>query len=82
MKSTDSKNEMLSRAKNLKDNDKSKRMFISPDLTRKQQALDKELRMQLKKFHDEGKTDVRIKFGKIVKNSRGGREEILLLPQI
>jgi len=57
-------------------------MFISPDLTRRQQALDKELRMQLKKFHDEGETEVRIKFGKIVKNNRGGREEILYQPLI
>jgi hypothetical protein len=57
-------------------------MFISPDLTRKQQAYDKELRTQLKKFRDDGETDVRIKFGKIVKNNRGGREEILFQPQI
>jgi hypothetical protein len=28
----------------------------------------------LKKFPDDGETDVRIKFGKIVKNNRGGRE--------
>ena len=82
LKFIDSKKEMLCRAKNLKDNDKFKRMFISPDLTRKQQALDKELRMQLNKFRDEGETDARIKFEKIVKNSRGGREEILFQPQI
>jgi len=66
----------------LKDNEKFKRMFISPDLTRKQQALDKELRIQLKKFHAEGDRCVRIKFGKIVKNNRGGREEILFQPLI
>jgi len=77
LKSIDRKKKILSRAKSLKDNDKFKRMFISPDLTRRQQALDKELRMQLKKFRDKGETEVRIKFGKIVKNNRGGREEIL-----
>ena len=82
LKSIDSKKEILSRAKSLKDEEKFKRMFISPDLTRKQQALDKELRTQLKKFRDDGETDVRIKSGKIVKNNRGGREEILYLPQL
>lgn len=82
LKSIDSKKEILSRAKSLKDSEKFKRMFISPDLTRKQQAYDKELRTQLKKFRDDGETDVRIKFGKIVKNNRGGREEILFQPQI
>ena len=73
---------MLSQAKNLKDNDKFKRMFILPDLTRQQQALDNELSMQLNKLCDEGETDARIKFAKIVKNSRGGKEEILFQPQI
>jgi len=81
-KSIDSKKEILSRAKSLKENDKFKRMFISPDLTRRQQALDKELRMQLKTFRYEGEIEVRIKFGKIVKNKRGGREEILYQPLI
>jgi hypothetical protein len=57
-------------------------MFISPDHTRKQQALDKELRTQLKKFCDDGKTDVRIKFRKIVEINGGGGEEIMYQPQL
>jgi len=82
LKSIDSKREILSQAKSLKDNDKFKRMIILLDRTRKQQALDKELRMQLKKFRDEGETDVRINFGKIVKNNTGGRDETLFQPLI
>ena len=51
LKSIDSNWEVLSRAKSLKDNDKFRRMFILTDLTSKQH---KELRMQLKKFRDDG----------------------------
>jgi hypothetical protein len=57
-------------------------MFISPDLTRKQQVLDKELRTNLLRLREEGETDAKIKNGKIVKTMRGGREEILFRPQV
>ena len=81
IKTLDGKREILSRAKELKDNEKFKRMYISPDLTRRQQEVDKDLRMQLKMIREEGETEARIRYGKIVKNLRGGREEVLYLPQ-
>jgi len=49
-----------------------KRMFISPDLTRKQQAADKVLRTQLNSIRATEAT-AKIKYGKIVKK-RNGRE--------
>ena len=42
--SLDGKKEILSRAKELRNVENFKRMFISPDLTRRQQKVDKELR--------------------------------------
>ena len=77
LKSEDSKKEILARAKNLKDNDKFKRLFITPDLTRKQQIADKELRMKLKEIRDSGESQARIRFGKIVKNGADGRTLVL-----
>ena len=80
VKTLDGRKEILARAKNLKDNDKFKRMFISPDLTRKQQEADRDLRNNLKRIREEGETEAKIKFGRIVKNMRGGREEVLYQP--
>ncbi|MGE5821222.1 MAG: hypothetical protein ACM31M_01390, partial [Nitrososphaerota archaeon] len=71
VKSLDGKKEILSRAKDLKEVEKYKRMFISPDLTRKQQRVDKELRTELKKFREQGEDTARIRYGKIVKNVNG-----------
>jgi len=73
----DGKKEILSRAKQLKDHDKFKRMFISPDMTRKQQERDHNLRYHLKQIRESGETEATIRFGKIVKNGRGGRDEVL-----
>ena len=81
LKSVDSKKEILARAKQLKECEKFKRIFISPDLTRKQQEVNKELRIQLKRTREAGETEAKIKFGKIVKNVRGGREEVLYQPR-
>lgn len=48
LKRMEARTELLSRAKKVKDVEKYKRMFISPDLMRKQQDRDRELRWQLK----------------------------------
>ena len=64
IKSLDGKKEILSRAKDLKNVDTFKRMFISPDLTRRQQKVDKELRTELKKFREQGEGCAEIKYGK------------------
>ena len=76
VKSLDEKKEILSRAMDLKNVENFKRMFISPDLTRKQQKVDKELRTELKKFREQGESTAKIKYGKIVKNV-SGRDVVL-----
>ena len=72
----DGKKEILSRAKELRNVENFKRMFISPDLTRRQQKADKELRTELKKFREQGESTAKIRYGKIVKNVNG-REVVL-----
>ena len=72
VKSLDGKKEILSRAKDLKNVENFKRMSILPDLTRKQQKVDKELRTKLKKFREQGESTAKIKYGKIVKNVSAG----------
>jgi hypothetical protein len=83
MKSMDSCKQILSRAKDLKHHDDFKRMIITPDLTKRQLATDKELRLELKRIRDSGETDVKIKFGKIIKKeSPTGREVVVYVPQV
>src|SRR6267154_2786093 len=77
------RSEMLKRAKQLKDND-FKNVYIAPDLTRKQQLFDKDLRERLKQFRndaEEGERDLfRIKSGKIKKNEKEEQELIMYQP--
>jgi hypothetical protein len=47
------KNEILRRANSLKEHAKYERVHISPDLTRKQQVIDKELRQKVKQYRQE-----------------------------
>ena len=46
----ESRNNVLKRAKDLKDSNEFKRIYVSPDLTRKQQLIDKDLRDHVKQF--------------------------------
>ena len=48
-------------------------MFISPDLTRKQQGEDKQLRTELKRLREQGEVTEKIKYGKIIKIRERGR---------
>lgn len=80
LKSQNARKEILARAKNLKESEDYKRMFITPDLTRKQQEADKELRMKLKEIREGGEPEAKIKFGKIVKNVGGRMEMVLFQP--
>jgi hypothetical protein len=48
LKSGEGRREILARAKSLKDCEKFKKFFITPDLTRKQHLVDKERRAQLR----------------------------------
>lgn len=83
LKGLNSRKEILARTKNLKDDEKYSKVFITPDLTRKQQERDKELRGQLRRIRDEGEVSARIRYGKVVKNGEGGREVVLYqLPQV
>jgi hypothetical protein len=77
LKRLEGKKEILARAKLLKEVEKFKKMFISADLTRKQQEKDKELRRQLKLIRETGVMGARIKNGKVIKNETGGRESVL-----
>jgi hypothetical protein len=77
LKRLERKKEILARAKLLKEVEKFKKMFISPDLTRKQQEKDKELRRQLKLIRETGVMGARIKNGKMIKNETRGREIVL-----
>ena len=76
VKSFEGKNELLRRAKMLKDTGYEK-VFLQPDLTIKQQELDKQLRDELKRLRVSGETNVRIKSGKIIKIDEGGQFKIM-----
>ena len=78
LKNMDTKYDILSKAKNLKNQEEYKKVFVVPDLTRKQQEEDKKLRNKLKEIRDSGDKDVRIKKGKIVKNLNGA--EVVIFP--
>jgi hypothetical protein len=80
LKGLDSRKEILARTKNLKEIDTFSKVFITPDLTRKQQERDKELRSQLRRIRDEGEMGARIRYGKVVKNGKGRREVVLYQP--
>ena len=67
-KSEESKLEILQRAKHLKDHVSFKRVFITPDLTRKQHEIDKELGDKLKELRtNRNEEEYRIKRGKLLK---------------
>lgn len=70
--------DVLKEAPKLKDDANYKEVFVTPDLTRKQQKNDKDLRDKLKKFRKDGEENVRIRKGKIVKLM--GNEEVVLFP--
>ena len=61
-----------------------KKVYIAPDLTRKQQALDKDLREKLRQLRDAAKEGVkratRIEAGKVIKNEKGKQDIILYQP--
>ena len=82
LKRVDCRKEILIRAKSLKESDRFKKVFITPDLTRKQQEVDKELRKQLRKFKDDGEVGAKIQHGKVVKNLSSGQVVVLYQPPL
>jgi len=77
LKSFEAKVEIMKRVKLFKEHEEYKEIYITPDLTRKQQDSDKQLRAELKKLKEQGETSAKIKKGKIVKNLQNGKMEIL-----
>jgi hypothetical protein len=82
LRSVDSRNTILTRGKELKDCDAFKRVYISPDLTQKQQKVDKDLRERVKKFREDGEVNAKIKAGKVIKNGRDGQVIVLYQPSV
>jgi hypothetical protein len=80
IKTFEARNEVLKRARDLKGLNEFKSIFIAPDLTRKQQEVDKDLRDKVKKFREEGHSNVRIKQGKVIKNEEGQQVVVLYQP--
>jgi phosphopantetheine adenylyltransferase len=75
--SLEGRSEILKRAKNLRESEDFKGVYISPDLTRQQQLQDKELRDKLKQYRQDGETGVKIRNGKIIKVREDGAPVIL-----
>lgn len=80
LKRAESRKEILIRAKDLKRVEAYSKVYITPDLTRKQQEKDKELRWHLKKAREEGEPNARIRNGKVVVKNEDGREIVLYQP--
>ena len=78
VKTLESRSEILRRAKNLTDGS-FKWVYISPDLTRRQQEVDKDLRQKLKSFREGSEPNARIR-GEKLKTSEGGEVMILFEP--
>lgn len=76
VKSEESKFEIFKRAKNLKENESFKKVYITHDLTRKQQAEDKVLRTKLVAIRVDNPSAI-IRNGKIVKKKTDGSFEVV-----
>ena len=68
------------RTKELKNEEEFKKIFISPDLTSKQQEIDKNLRLEVRKFRGNGESGAKIQAGKVVKNTNGRQTVVLHEP--
>jgi len=80
VRTLESKKEILQRAKNLKDENSLKKIYITPDLTRKQQEIDKKLRDNLKRIRNDGEPTAKIQGGKVIKNGEGTQVVVLYEP--
>ncbi len=61
---------ILKKASTLKSNKKYEKIYVVPDLTRKQQEEDKQLRDKLKEYRGQGMEGIKISRGCIVKEER------------
>ena len=69
----DDKRKILNRAKLLKENSKYDKIYVCPDLTKKQQDEDKKLRDKVREFRNQGMVGVKIVRGEVVKEEAGSR---------
>ena len=79
----ESKKKILQRAKSLSSG-KFNKIFIAPDLTKKQQKHNKDLREHVKLFREEYQDQeikIKIKGGKVVKNKQGKQDIVLYDPR-
>jgi len=72
----EARSEIIARARTLKDSDEYKNIYVSPDLTRKQQKDDKELRYKLKEIRQTNQF-ARINQGRIVAKDANGQIKVL-----
>ena len=77
VKTLEGRSEILRRATHLKDGS-FKQVYISPDLTRRQQEVDKDLRQKLKSFREGSEPNARIRGGKNCKKNLEGGEVVIL----
>ena len=80
MSGVDSKKEILQRAKSLRSGMFDK-VFIAPNLTKKQQVVDKDLREHEFKDQTEQEVKIRLKGGKVIKNESGKQDVVLYDPR-
>ena len=66
--------QIMKKAKTLKEDRKFEKIFVSPDLTRKQQEENKTLRDKLKEFRNQGMLGIKISKGCIVREQGNSRE--------
>ena len=71
---------IMKKAINLKKEPKYEKIYVSPDLTRKQQEMDKALRDKVKELRAQGVEGVKINKGCVVKEVEGGTREVLYNP--
>ena len=71
---------IIQKASNLKKEPKYEKIYVSPDLTRKQQEGDKALRDKVKEFRNQGKEGLKISKGCVVQEGSGGIKEVLYSP--
>lgn len=80
LNNTESKYEILKQAPTLRNIEEFKKLYVSPDLTRKQLEADKLLQTKLKEIREAGESEAKIKKGRVVKNSNG--TEVVLYPPL
>ncbi len=79
---SEAKRLILTKAKELKNKTGYEKVYVTPDLTRKQQEDDQKSWARLKELREQGRTDVWIQKGKVVKKGEKGKDmEVIYDPR-